>query len=366
MSLQSPTWDVVVIGGGAAGLSGAVTLARSLRSVLIIDAGNPRNGPAGGVHNFISRDGMPSKDLLAIGRDELTSYGGTVLVGTALSVVKETDGFVVTVSDGQRIKARKLLVATGLHDGLPTVPGLQDHWGHGVLHCPYCHGWEVRGKALGVLGTSTAAAHQAMMFRQFSDDVILFMHTAPELTDEQWELLAALNIGVIEGTVAEITGNNDQLTGVRLESGESFARDALVIAPNFIANNEALVSLAQTAPIQPLGATTVGETVLSDESGATEIPGLWVAGNITDMYAGVINSAAAGFTAAAAINADLISEDAARAVAARRAAIKQSSDLTSIDSAQPDVFSAEMEAAVCEQILGDRRHGIFTEQETNE
>jgi thioredoxin reductase len=140
------TYDVIVIGGGAAGLAGATALLRSRRSVLVVDGGEPRNAPADGVHNFLTRDGTPPSELLAAGRAEVLGYGGEVVHG---SVVAVDPGFRVRLDDGRTLSARRLLVATGLADELPDVPGLAQRWGRDVLHCPYCHGWEVRDRAVG-------------------------------------------------------------------------------------------------------------------------------------------------------------------------------------------------------------------------
>src|SRR5512133_835933 len=175
-------YDVVVVGGGAAGLSGAVALARSRRSVLVVDAGEPRNAPAAGVHNYLGREGVPPADLLAAGRAELASYGGRVAAGRAVAArpwERPGTGFVVTLDDGRVVAARRLLVATGLVDGLPDVAGVRERWGRDVLHCPYCHGWEVRDQAIGVLWRNPLSLHQALLFRQLSADVVLFLGGAP-------------------------------------------------------------------------------------------------------------------------------------------------------------------------------------------
>ncbi|WP_186628613.1 NAD(P)/FAD-dependent oxidoreductase [Rhodococcus sp. BP22] len=350
MNNRSRTWDVAVIGGGAAGLSAAVTLARSRRSVIVIDAGRPRNAPAAGVHNYLTRDGISATELTAVGRDELSSYGGTVISGSAVAAQRTETGFTVDLADGQKVRARKLLVATGLTDTLPDITGLRERWGRDVLHCPYCHGWEVRDQAIGVLGIGPGVVHQALMFRQLSDDVTLFLHTAPEPTEEQWEVLAARGISVIDGQVTDVLVDDDRMTGVRLGSGDTLACQALVVAPLFSAHSEVLESLGLHPTEQRVGEALLGSVFAADSSGATQVPGVWVAGNVTDMYAGVINSAAAGFTAAAAINASLLDEDVRRVVAERRTA-----------PTAPDVFSAAAEAEVCERVLGARRHGFSTE-----
>jgi thioredoxin reductase len=150
-------YDVAVVGGGAAGLSGALALARARRSVLVVDAGEPRNAPAGHVHNYLGREGTPPAELLAAGRDEVTQYGGEIVTGRVASAAREGDVFRLNLAGGGTVHARRLLVTTGLVDELPDVPGLAEQWGRGVLHCPYCHGWEVRDQRIGVLATGPLA-----------------------------------------------------------------------------------------------------------------------------------------------------------------------------------------------------------------
>jgi thioredoxin reductase len=317
-----PEYDVVVIGGGAAGLSGAVALARSRRSVLVVDAGQPRNAPASGVHNYLGREGTPPAELLRLGRAEVEGYGGTVRPGR-VDRVQRADArhaFTVELDDGTSVRARRLLVATGLVDELPDVPGVAERWGRDVLHCPYCHGWEVRDQPIGVLATGPMTVHQALLFRQLSADVVVFAHTGPELSAEDAAQLDALGVRVVPGEVAalEVTGN--RLTGVRLTSGEVVPRAAVVVAPRFTARSEVLASLGLSADEQVVAGHVVGSAVAGDPTGATAVPGVWVAGNVADMSAQVVVAAAAGLRAGAMINADLVAEDAKEAVAARRVA----------------------------------------------
>ncbi len=309
------TYDVVVIGGGAAGLSGALTLVRSRRSVLVIDAGEPRNAPAAGVHGLISRDGVSPATLLEVGRSEVRGYGGHVVEGRASSATRDADGFGVTIDDSRVVTARRLLVATGLVDELPHVPGVRELWGRDVLHCPYCHGWEVRDQAVGVLASGPMAVHGALLFRQLTADLVLFTHTAPALTDEQAEQLAARGIRVVTGVVDSLEVVDDRLAGVRLQDGTVVARQALVVMPRFVARSEVLASLGLRPTPHPLG---VGESVAADATGLTNVPGVWVAGNVTDLSGGIVAAAAAGVIAAAALNADLIAEETRRAVIAQR------------------------------------------------
>jgi thioredoxin reductase len=340
--VQDDRYDVVVVGGGPAGLSAAVALGRARRSVLVVDGGEPRNAPAGEMHNYLGRDGTPPGDLLASGLAEVARYGGEVVAGEAVAARPDRDGFAVELAGGRTVGARRLLVATGLVDELPAVPGVRELWGRDVLHCPYCHGWEVRDQPLGVLATSPMSVHQALMWRQWSTDLTLFLHTAPEPTGTEWEQLTARGINVVSGEVAGLDAANGRLTAVRLVTGETVERSALVVAPRFTARSGVLASLGLVPLEQEVGGHVYGSAVPADPSGATAVPGVWVAGNVTDLRAQVITSAAAGLNAAAAINSGLIAEDTHRAVQARRAG----------------PFSAAAERELCEQVLGNRRHGI--------
>jgi thioredoxin reductase len=308
-------YDVVVVGGGAAGSSAAVVLARARRSVVVVDAGTPRNSRADGVHSFLTRDGMRPSELIEIGHHELTGYGGVLVGGEVQAARRTADGFDVRLEDGRCLTARRLLIATGLVDELPDVAGVRERWGRDVLHCPYCHGWEVRDQAVGVLGSSPRAVHQALLFRQWTADLVLFTHTAPALSDAEAEQLAARGIRVVPGRVDALEVIDDRLTGLRLHDGTLVARQALAVAPRFVARSAVLATLGLQPTAHPLG---MGEFIAGDTTGLTDVPGVWVAGNVADLTATVIGSAAQGVSAAAAINADLIAEDTRRAVTAYR------------------------------------------------
>jgi thioredoxin reductase len=310
-------YDVIVIGGGAAGLSGAQALVRSRRSVLVIDDGSPRNAPADGVHNFLTRDGVPPREIYAIGRREVEGYGGEFVDGTVATARRDEQGFTVELADGTAYRSRRLLVTTGLTDVLPDVPGLAERWGKDVVHCPYCHGWEVRDQAIGVLATSPMALHQVQLFRQLSDDVTLFLHTSPEPTDEQWEELAARGISVVQGKVEQLEVTDDRITGVRLEGGTVVPRQALAIQTTVRARAGFLADLGLEPTLVESNGVEVGTAVQVDGMGATQVPGVFAAGNVANPMAQVMPSAAAGLMAGAGLNFDLISEETRLAVAAR-------------------------------------------------
>jgi thioredoxin reductase len=300
-------YDVAVLGGGAAGLSGALVLARSRRSVVVVDAGSPRNAPAAGVHGFLTRDGISPRELVKLGRAEVEQYGGLVLPATAVAARRTGDRFEVSLDDGRSIAARRLLVTTGLTDELPDVAGLAERFGRDVVHCPYCHGWEVRDQRVGVLATNAEwAVHQALLFRQLTPEVTLFQHTAAALTEQQAADLAAWGIRVVSGQVDSLAVTDDRITGLRLAGGTVVACSAVAVAPRLVANSGLLTGLGLEPTPHPRG---IGESIAADQTGLTAVPGVWVAGNVTDVMAQVVSAAAGGVAAAAAINADLIAED---------------------------------------------------------
>lgn len=323
--MKQQRYDVVIVGGGAAGLSGALALGRARRSVLVIDAGEPRNAPASHVHNYLGRESTPPGELLAIGRGEAAGYGAEIVEGRVASAERLPEsgegeqGFRVVTEDGRSVEARRLLVTTGLVDELPPVPGLAARWGREVLHCPYCHGHEVADRPIGVLSTGPLAVHQALMWRQWSDDVTLFLHTGPEPTEEEYEQLAARGVAVVDGEVAGLEVADDRFTGVTLASGRVVPREALVVQARFTARSAVLESLGLKPVAQEMGGAVIGSYIPTDPTGATEVPGVWAAGNVTRLTEQVIGAAAAGLMAGGAVNGDLITEDTRLAVAARRA-----------------------------------------------
>ncbi|MFD1813346.1 NAD(P)/FAD-dependent oxidoreductase [Rhodococcus gannanensis] len=313
----SDSYDVVVVGGGAAGLGGALSLSRARRSVLVVDAGHPRNAPAAHMHNYLGREGMPPGELLRIGRGEIAGYGAEFLDGTVREVARDGSGFVVATATGERIAARQVLVTSGLVDELPDVPGLADRWGREVLHCPYCHGWEVRDRPVGILATNSFAAHQALMWRQWSDDVVVFAHTGPEFDPADREKFAARGIEIVDGEVTGLEVRGDRLVGIRL--GERvIEREAIVVPPRFRVRADFLAGLGLAPVPMYMGDEVIGTHLPAEPTGATTVPGVWVAGNVTDMRAQVISAASAGVFVGSMINAALIEDDVTSAVSALR------------------------------------------------
>jgi thioredoxin reductase len=303
--MRQNEYDVVVVGGGAAGLSGALTLARAGRSVLVVDDGRPRNAPAGHVHNYLGREGTPPAELYAIGRAEVAGYGGEVVDGRVTAARRDGDGFVVT-TDGGEVRARRLLVTTGLVDELPDVPGVAQRWGRDVLHCPYCHGHEVRDRQLGVIGGTPGAVRYAQVVRQWTRDVVYFTPPDALTSLERTELLARA-IGVVEGSIEQLViDETDQLRGVEMTDGCVIPRDVLFVPPRFVPNSTLLGFIG--CEVDAEGWVRV------DATGSTSVAGVWAAGNVVDPRAQVITAAGAGSVAAIALNADLVDDDVRNAV----------------------------------------------------
>jgi thioredoxin reductase len=296
--MDSPSYDVVIVGGGAAGLSAALVLGRARRRIAVVDAGAPRNAPAAHMQGFLSRDGMPPRDLLAAGRAEVIAYGVELLEDRVDAI---DAGFSVRLASGQVLKARRILVATGIRDELPDISGVRERWGRDLLHCPYCHGWEVRDEPIGVLGTVPGSVQHAQLLRQWSADVSFFVHTY-ELTATEQLQLRARGVQIVRGEVTRLVVEDDRLSGVELADGRVIARTAVFIRPHNVPHADGILA--------GLGCAVDDDGfAIVDGAGRTSTVGVWAAGNVVDPRAQVITAAGAGSAAAIAINADLVDED---------------------------------------------------------
>jgi thioredoxin reductase len=331
--MEARVYDVVVVGGGAAGLSAALVLGRARRRVAVVDAGAPRNAPAAHMQGYLSRDGMPPADLLAAGRMEVAGYGVDLVEDQVVGIEA---GFHIRLAGGAALRARRILVTTGVRDELPDIPGVHERWGRDLLHCPYCHGWEVRGQALGVLGTQPGAVQHAQLVRQWSDDVVFFVHTF-DLTSSERLQLESRGIRIVRGEVDRLVVDADRLTGVRLADGRVIPRAAVFIRPRNVPHPDGLLT-GLGCEVDDAGFVAV------DTTGRTSAYGVWAAGNVVDPRAQVIASAGAANVAAIAINADLVREDVERALDDHHSS--------------GGLFSAALEARLTDAVLGDRRHGF--------
>lgn len=267
--------DVIVIGGSFAGLSAAMQLARARQRVLVIDAGLPRNRFADAAHGFLGQDGKAPAAILQQARCQVTAYPGAEIVqGQALEVRNEASaGFWVRMSDGRTARARRLVLATGVSDTLPDLPGLSERWGATVLHCPYCHGYEVRDRPLGVLANHAMAAHQAAMLPDWGPTT-LFTQGRFEPDPEQMAQLAARTVTVEREPVVALLGAAPELDAVRLADGRVVAINALFVAPSTRMASPLAEQLGCAFDDGPLG-----PVIRVDDWKATTVPGVFAAGD---------------------------------------------------------------------------------------
>jgi thioredoxin reductase len=300
---QGSPYDVVIVGGGPAGLSAALALGRGRKRVLLLDAGERRNAAAEHLHNFVTRDGTPPDAFRQVGREQLATYPNVEVREEHVSSISGSKGaFRLDASSGA-IDARSVILATGMVDELLPLEGFRELWGRSIFQCPYCHGWEVQDRAWGYLGRAADAAHFvhfAIMIRGWTRDVVAFTGGGFEVPEEGQRALEAAGVRLETGPVARLTGANGNLEAVELESGARVARDVLFTHP----------PQRQVALVAALGLTL-------DESGfvqadpmtrATSIPGIHAAGDLTTRMQGAIMAAAAGAHAAAALNGELTLE----------------------------------------------------------
>ncbi|WP_340560399.1 NAD(P)/FAD-dependent oxidoreductase [Streptomyces sp. GSL17-111] len=317
-SQAATLWDGVIIGGGAAGLSAGVVLARARFATLVVDGGEPRNGPADHMHGYLTRDGMAPKEFVAGGRSELDRYGGTLVRAGVVDARRTSDGtFELRLDDGSALRARSVLVATGLTDELPDVPGLAERWASTVHHCPHCHGYEVRGRDIAVLGnpatatTSAVSAHLAALMRRYSSSVT-FCTNGIEVGAGERRRLAAYGVRLVDAHVTRVATPAGSAGGdavaIELDTGGTVLCEAVFVAPRPVPHDAILTKLgAATDPVSGL--------VVVDSQGATDVPGLWAAGNVVNPRAQVVTAAGAGSTAAISMSGRLLDQELSAAVA---------------------------------------------------
>lgn len=298
-------FDVAVVGGGPAGLSAALSLARARRRVIVFDAGDPRNGVAAHMHGVLGHDGLPPARLLERGRDEVSGYGGLIVDGRVGTARADGDGIEVAGPAGA-VTARRLIVATGLRDGLPDIPGLREQWGRGVVVCPYCDGWERRHHTIGIIATGQHAIGQAHQLRQWSERIVYFPNDVGEPSAEEQRSLARRDIRVEQGRVLGVQPSAGRLTAVGLP--DRAVPVETIFTQTTLHPRDAL--------LRALGARTRdddgGSWVRVDGDGRTSVTRVWAVGNVVDPRSNVSVSLGAGSLIAGAVNADLTEEDISR------------------------------------------------------
>ncbi|KAA1395599.1 NAD(P)/FAD-dependent oxidoreductase [Aeromicrobium ginsengisoli] len=300
------SYDTIVIGAGAAGLSAALVLGRARRRILVLDGGPPRNAPAAHVNGYLGIDGLSPLELLDVGRTQVEKLGIEIRAEAATLVETVDDGFVVDAGD-ERLHAKRLVLAAGITDALPDIPGVAEGFGVDIFHCPYCHGYEVAGQRLAVVATQPMSAHQVRMVRQWTDDLVFFTNDTIELDAAERRLFAARGVDVVDGPVSQIVRRDGALQGVRA-GGAMHEVAAVFVAPTMVLNLEAFAGLDLGMTDTPMG-----PVVATDPMGATNVPGLWAAGNVADAGSQVIAAAAQGARVGAMINGSLVEEDWAAA-----------------------------------------------------
>jgi len=302
---ETTPWPCVIVGGGAAGLSAALVLGRARRDVLVLDAGHQSNLPAHGIGGLLGHDGLPPAELYARGRAELAAYP-TVTVRDARVAGGERDGagFVLRLEDGERIRAGRVVLATGMRYRRPHLPGLEELWGTAVFHCPYCHGWEARDGRLAVLGAE-AAVHRALLLRGWSADVVLLTDGPADLTPDDRETLERAGIPVDERPVAGLRGEDGELRAVRFADGSELPRDGVLAAAPLEQRDGLAAELG--------AATTDRGNVDVDAFGQTTVPGLFAAGDLGSPMPQVAAAIAQGSLVAAVVNDALVAAEHGRA-----------------------------------------------------
>ncbi|OQP44545.1 pyridine nucleotide-disulfide oxidoreductase [Niastella yeongjuensis] len=294
-------YDVVIVGGSYAGLSAAMSLGRSLRNVLIIDSGLPCNRQTPHSHNFITHDGETPKAIAEKAREQVLKYKTvSIQPGLAVSAVKKEDGFELTTADGTRFFARKLLFATGVKDLMPAIPGFAECWGITVIHCPYCHGYEVKQEKTGIMSNGDIGFEFSKLIANLTPDLTLFTNGKSTLSLEQLEKLQKHKITVVETEIAGFEHSNGQLKQVLLKDGSTMPLKAMYAKIPFIQHCD--------IPVQ-LGCTLTEQGYLAvDMLGRTSVPGVYAAGDNTAMMRAVSLAVAGGGMAGAGINKELVEE----------------------------------------------------------
>ena len=298
-SSMDTTWDCIVVGAGAAGLSAALVLGRARRRTLVIDAGSPSNAVAHGIGGLLGQDGRPPAAFYAEGRDELRAYPTVELrSGEAVGGTRHHGGFQLELADGTKATARRVLLATGMDYRVPDLPGIAERWGGSVFHCPFCHGWEVRDRPLGVLDAGSSGVHRALLLRTWSDDVTLLADGPAGLAPDERAALDAAGVAVDERPVAGLRGPGDTLEAVVFADGTERPCGGLLVPIRLHQHGALAAQLGvDAAPPNPMAA----DAVALGSMFATNVPGVFAAGDLGVMPPSVPGAVASGHGAAAAV-----------------------------------------------------------------
>jgi thioredoxin reductase len=299
------TYDCIVVGAGPAGLSAALMLGRCRRDVLVCDIGNPRNARSNGLHNYLTRDGIPPREFLELARREVERYPSVEFREVeVLDATRSPDGFRLVCADGRQLGARKLLLATGVVDELPPIAGLAPLYGTSVHHCPYCDAWEWRDQPIAVYGRAEEGSALALGLTLWTGDLMLCTDGPSGLSEEELGQLAREGIEVREDRVARLEGRDGRLEQIIFENGESLPRRALFVCSG---------QHQRSALARKLGCRFTNKgAVVTGTCEATDVPGVYVAGDASKEAQFVVVAAAEGAEAGMAISRALLKEDLAQ------------------------------------------------------
>jgi thioredoxin reductase len=296
-------YDVIIVGAGNAGLSAALALGRARRKVLVLNGGAPRNAPTDASHNFFTRDGTPPSELLKIGLEQLEPYGVEVQSRKAESIRKTKDVFELTLENGQSVVSRKIILATGVVDVLPDIPGFRELWGKNIHHCPYCHGWEIRDRPVAVYARGEMGYQFAVMIRHWSKDLVVCSNGDAGFSDEQRQHLRQLNLEVIETPIQHLETGENGLKAIIFRDGNSLEREHVFMRPPH----------QQRSPLASQLGCAMSEDGLYvnvNVKGETSVAGVYAAGDMTGQMQAVSQAVASGTRAGAMVNHTLVFEDA--------------------------------------------------------
>lgn len=300
MTPKTP-YDVIIIGGSYAGLSAAMALGRSLRSVLIIDSGKPCNRQTPHSHNFITQDGEKPDVIAAKAKEQVLKYNTVSFVSDlAVSGEKVEGGFTITTQSGDTYEARKLICATGIKDNLPDIPGFAACWGTTIVHCPYCHGYELKDKKTGILANGERAFHLAGLVHNLTKDLAVLTAGKAALTSEQMAKLDQHQINIIETAITEIIHNGAQIEAVVFSDGSRLRLEALYAAVPFTQHSDIPASLGCEL--------TEHGYIKVDAFQKSTVPGVYACGDNAAMMRSVANAVYSGNVTGAMVNKDLVDE----------------------------------------------------------
>lgn len=292
-------YDVIIVGGSAAGLNAALVLGRFRRRVLVCDTKRPRNAVATAAHGFLTQDGTPPAEILRLGREQLCPYESVELqTAEIVTITPFSEGFELVAKDGTVYQSRRVLLATGLTDELPPIAGLAEYWGKSVYHCPYCHGWEARDQAIVLIGNAEAVHHLGLLLHVLSDTIsVVIQDQSSSLSEAQATALTERGITIYYDAVVDVEGNGEHVTGVRLQSGAVIPCQSIFVR----------TTLRQHSPLAHQAGCTINENgfIPVDDFGRTSVEGIYAAGDMTSMMQQLIIAAASGAKAAAGINMDI-------------------------------------------------------------